>query len=119
MTVHELGLGPGLQIDYAVFRRARGRVDQRRARSTRSRAAAARWPTTTRTKPRSPVSPAQVSSLLFTDFSQLLSLGEQTGLTSGARMRELLPDLAKIRAIGLSSTSGESDTTTELPLEIP
>ena len=68
---------------------------------------------------RSRASRAQLSSVLFTDFSQLLSLGEQTGLTSGARMRELLPDLAKVRAIGLSSTSGESDTTTELHLEIP
>ena len=63
--------------------------------------------------------PDQLSSVLFADFSQLLSLGEQTGLTSGARVRELLPDLAKVRAIGLSSTSGESDTTTELRLEIP
>jgi len=63
--------------------------------------------------------PDLLSSVLFTDFSQLLSLGEQTGLTSGARVRELLPDLAKVRAIGLSSTSGESDTTTELRLEIP
>jgi len=63
--------------------------------------------------------PELLSSVLFTDFSQLLSLGEQTGLTSGARVRELLPDLAKVRAIGLSSTSGESDTTTELRLEIP
>jgi hypothetical protein len=63
--------------------------------------------------------PDRLSSVLFTDFSQLLSLGEQTGLTSGARMRELLPDLTKVRAIGLSSTSGEHDTTTELRLEIP
>ena len=63
--------------------------------------------------------PGRVSSVLFADFSQLLSLGEQTGLTSGARMRALLPDLAKVRAIGLSSTGGESDTTTELHLEIP
>jgi len=63
--------------------------------------------------------PDELTSVLFTDFSQLLSLGEQTGLTSGARVRELLPDLAKVRAIGLSSTNGESDTTTELRLEIP
>ena len=60
-----------------------------------------------------------MSSILFTDFNQLLSLGEQTGLTSGTRLRELLPDLEKIRAIGLSSTSADSDTTTELRLEIP
>ena len=63
--------------------------------------------------------PGKVSSVLFSDFSQLLGLGEQIGLTSGTRVRELLPDLTKVRAIGLSSTSGESDTTTELRLEIP
>ena len=50
---------------------------------------------------------------------QLLRLGEQTGLTSGTRIRELLPDLAKIRTIGLSSANGGGDTTTELRLEIP
>ena len=63
--------------------------------------------------------PAKASSVLFSEFSQLLGLGEQIGLTSGTRVRELLPDLTKVRAIGLSSTSGESDTTTELRLEIP
>jgi hypothetical protein len=30
----------------------------------------------------------------------------------------LLPDLSKLRAIGLSSSSGERDTTTELSLKI-
>jgi hypothetical protein len=59
-----------------------------------------------------------VTSLLFLDFSQLLSLGEQTGLTRSGRFRELGPDLAKVRAIGLSSTSGEADTTVELLLQI-
>jgi len=49
--------------------------------------------------------PEQVSSLLFGDVNRLLALGEQTGLTSGARTRELLPDLSRIRAIGVSSTS--------------
>ena len=63
--------------------------------------------------------PGKVSSVLFSDFSQLLGLGEQIGLTSGTRVRELLPDLTKVRPIGLSSMSGESDTTTELRLEIP
>jgi hypothetical protein len=63
--------------------------------------------------------PEQVSSVLFTDVSQLLSLGEQTGLASSTRLRALLEDLAKVRTIGLSSISGASDTTTELRLEIP
>jgi hypothetical protein len=60
-----------------------------------------------------------VTSLLFFDFSQLLSLGEQTGLIRGATLTALQPDLQKFRAIGLSSTSGESDTTAELFIDIP
>ncbi len=118
VTVHELGLGPGLQIDYAVFNglvvvstsvRA---IDQVASRS-RSLAVDNAYKTVLADQP------GQVSSLLFVDFSQLLNLGEQTGLTSGTRTRALLPDLVKVRAIGLSSTGGKSDTTTELHVEIP
>lgn len=118
VTVHELGLGPGLQLDYTVWNglvvvstsvraieqvlsRGRSLADENAYRTVLSDR------------------PAQLSSVLFTDFSQLLSLGEQIGLTSGTRVRELLPDLTKVHSIGLSSTSGESDTTTELRLEIP
>jgi hypothetical protein len=60
-----------------------------------------------------------VTSLLFLELSQLLSLGERTGLTRSASLRRLEPDLARIRAIGLTSTSGEADTTAELSLQIP
>ena len=63
--------------------------------------------------------PKQLSALVFGDVSRLLAFGEQTGLTSGTRTRELMPDLSRIRAIGVSSTSRETDTTTELSLEIP
>ena len=118
VTVHELGLGPGLQIDYAVsgglvvVSTSVRAIDQVVSRS-RALADDNAYKTVLASQP------GQLSSVLFADFSQLLSLGEQTGLTSGARMRELLPDLSKIRAIGLSSTSGESDTTTELHVEIP
>jgi Protein of unknown function (DUF3352) len=116
-TVHELGLGPGLQLDYAVFDamvvvstsvRAIDGVAQRAGAlasdATYKAALADR--------------PDRVTSLVFGDVSRLLALGEQTGLTSGARTRALLGDLSKVRALGLSSTSGERDTTTELSLEI-
>jgi hypothetical protein len=63
--------------------------------------------------------PQRVTSLLFLDFTQLLSLGEQTGLARSARLRALRADLDKIRAIGLDSTSGEADSTAELYLQIP
>jgi len=118
VTVHELGLGPGLQIDYAVFdglvvvSTSVAAIDQVASRS-HSLADEQAYKTALSRRP------DQLSSVLFTDFSQLLSLGEQTGLTSGPRVRELLPDLEKVRAVGLSSTSGESDTTTELRLDIP
>jgi hypothetical protein len=61
----------------------------------------------------------RLTSLLFLDVSQLLSLGEQTGLTRSAWYQALRPDLHKVRAIGLSSTSGEADSTAELFLQIP
>jgi hypothetical protein len=63
--------------------------------------------------------PQEVTSLLFLDFTQLLSLGEQTGLIRGARYRQLRPDLNKVGTIGLSSTSGEADSTAELSVQIP
>jgi hypothetical protein len=41
------------------------------------------------------------------------------GLTHGARFRALAPDLERIRAVGMDSTSEEADTTAELFLQIP
>jgi Protein of unknown function (DUF3352) len=116
-TVHEVGIGPGLQLDYAVFNglvvvstslSAIDGVAQRSHALASDRAYRATLPD----------QPPQLSSLVFGDVGQLLQLGEQTGLTSGAGPRALLPDLSKVRAIGLSSTSGDRDTTTELSLEI-
>jgi hypothetical protein len=116
-TVHEVGLGPGLQLDYAVFNglvvvstslSAIEGVSQR----SHALAADAAYRATL------PDQPSRLSSLVFGDVSQLLQLGEQTGLTSRAGTRAVLPDLSKIRAIGVSSTSGDRDTTTELSLEI-
>jgi hypothetical protein len=118
VTVHELGLGPGLQVDYAVFdglaviSTSVAAIDAVAARR-HSLAQDAAYRATLSDQPQ------RASSLLFLDFPRLLKLGEQTGLTSGARIGALLPDLSKVRAIGLSSTSGDTDTTTELSLEIP
>ena len=117
-TVHEVQLGPGLQLDYAVtgglviVSTSVAAIDGV-ARRSRSLAGDAAYKATL------PDQPKRLTSLVFLDLSRLLQLAEQTGLTSGARTRELLPDLSKIRAIGLSSTSRQRDTTTELNLEIP
>jgi|SRR5579884_487195 len=117
VTAHQLQLAPGLQIDYAVFRglvvistsvQAIGAV----ARHTGSLADDPRFAATLGARP------SRVSSLVFLDFSQLLSLAEQTGLAQSGRIAALRPDLARIRAIGIASTSGEADTTAELILQI-
>ncbi len=116
-TVHEVQLGPGLQVDYGVFdglavvSTSLQAIDAVAQRSHALSDEAAYHAV-------APAGSGQVSSLLFGDFTNLLGLGAQTGLTSGTRTRELLPDLSKVRAIGLSSASGENDTTTEMTFEI-
>jgi hypothetical protein len=117
VQVTQVSLAPGLQVDYAVSGgllmistsvQAIGEI-VRRDRSLASdpgyRAALGG-------------SPGQVTSLLYVDFNQLLSLGEQTGLVHSSTYQAISGDLAKIRAVGVSSTRGESDSTAELFLQI-
>jgi hypothetical protein len=117
VTAHQLALNPGLQLDYAVFRHL-----VVISTSLQGIAAVAEHHGSLASDPayraELGTSPRSVTSLLFLDFSQLLNLGEQTGLTGRGRIRALLPDLQKIRAIGLSSTSGEAASTSELSLRI-
>ncbi len=118
ITVHQLTLAPGLEFDYAV---ANGLV----ILSTRANAAAkvATYAKLLVDDPRFKQtfssSPDRVTSLLFLDFSQLLSLGEQTGLERSKTYTKLRADLLRIRTVGLESTSGEDDSTSELFLHIP
>jgi hypothetical protein len=60
-----------------------------------------------------------VSSLLFLDFTQLLRLGEQTGLRDNRDYLAVAPDLERIRAVGVSSTAEEGASTSEIHLLIP
>ncbi|MBV9465992.1 MAG: DUF3352 domain-containing protein [Solirubrobacterales bacterium] len=117
VTAHQLSLTTGLQVDYAVFH---GLVVI--STSLQGIAAVAEHARTLGQDPGYTATlgnrPDRVSSLLFLDFSQLLRLAERTGLTSGARYRALQPDLDEIRAVGLTSTSGEADSTAELTLQI-
>lgn len=63
--------------------------------------------------------PDEVASLVFLDFSQLLRLGEQTGLGDERSDQAVMADLERVRAVG-GSTSGAGDlTTAELVLSIP
>ena len=116
-TIDEVQLGTGLQVNYGVFNglavvstsiQAIDEVAQRSHALVDDASYRAVLPNGT----------GPVSSLLFGDFTRLLSLAEQTGLMGGATTHELLPDLSKVSTIGMSSTSGKRDTTTELTLEI-
>jgi hypothetical protein len=118
ITAHQLSLASGLELEYAVFR---GLVVI--STSLSGIAAVASHTHTLADDPAYKAtlagSPSKVTSLLFLNFSQLLSLTEQTGLISSARFDALRTDLQKIGAIGLSSTSGETHSTAELSLQIP
>jgi hypothetical protein len=63
--------------------------------------------------------PDEVTSLGFLDFSQLLELGEQTGLNDSRAYLAARDDLQKIHAVGVSSYGGEGETTAEILLSIP
>jgi hypothetical protein len=116
-TIYEVQLGAGLQVDYGVFDglavvstslQAIDDVAQRSHALGEESAYRAVLPSGS----------GRVSSVVFGDFTRLLSLAEQTGLLSGTRTHELLPDLSKIGPLGMTSTSGKRDTTTELTVEI-
>ncbi len=63
--------------------------------------------------------PDRVGTLGFLDFSQLLELGEQTGLNDSRAYLRVRDDLRKITAIGVSSSSGEGESTAEILVSIP
>jgi hypothetical protein len=62
---------------------------------------------------------APVTSVLFLDFSQLLTLAEQTGLNDSRSYLAVKNDLRKLQAVGVSSTGAGEDTTSEIRFQIP
>jgi hypothetical protein len=60
----------------------------------------------------------QVTSLGFLDFTQLLELGEQTGLNDSRAYLAARDDLRRITAVGVSSHATEGETTAEILLSI-
>jgi Protein of unknown function (DUF3352) len=63
--------------------------------------------------------PKKVTSLVFLDFSQLLALGERTGLSDSRSYLAVREDLRKVKAVGAAATGGPSESTTELFIQIP
>jgi hypothetical protein len=63
--------------------------------------------------------PSRVSSLLFLDFTELLRLGEQTGLGDSRAYQSVREDLQKVRAVGAWSSGAGDESTAEINLSIP
>lgn len=59
-----------------------------------------------------------VTSVVFLDFSQLLKLGEQTGLNDSRAFLAVRGDLERVRSVGASSTGTGEDTTSEIRFQI-
>jgi hypothetical protein len=60
-----------------------------------------------------------VTSVVFLDFSQLLTLAEQTGLNDSRAYLAVKNDLRRLQAVGVSSTGAGEDTTSEIRFQIP
>ena len=117
VTAHELSLGTGVRLDYALFH---GLLVISTSLDGIGAVAKHVGSLTTEAGYRTAVSnrPRRVTSLLFLDFSKLLDLAERTEVLRGARFRALSPDIRRISAAGLYSTRGEADSTAELTFEI-
>ena len=63
--------------------------------------------------------PDETEALAFVDLTELLALGEQTGLTGVPGFAALRDDLRRIRSAGAVVRREEPDTTAELFFEIP
>ncbi len=112
-----LDLAPGVQINYAVFdgklvistNLAGVRAVKRADGSLTDNGA---YQATLGHRPK------RVTSLVFLDFSQLLGLGERTGLNASRNYLAARNDLRRIRALGASTSGGGTESTTELRLQI-
>ncbi|MDX6651161.1 MAG: hypothetical protein QOJ97_3112, partial [Solirubrobacteraceae bacterium] len=60
-----------------------------------------------------------VTSLVFLDFSQLLRLGERTGLNDSRSYLAIREDLNKVKAVGAAASGGDTESNTELLIQIP
>jgi hypothetical protein len=118
VTAHQLALADGLQVDYSVFdgllvisTGLKGLAAVAERGHTLARDPSFKFALANR--------PKRVTSLVYLDFGRLLTLGEQTGLTTSSRFEALRADLQKIAAIGLSSTRSAGQSSAQLSIRIP
>ena len=118
VTVHQIQLTVGLQINYAVFH---GLVVISTAQSGIAVIAAQQNRLASDPNYAAVLAshPSQVSSLVYANLGALLGLSSAARSTSTTSLlARLAPDLAKLGAAGLTSARTGSDSTTELNLQV-
>ena len=118
VTVHQIQLTAGLQLNYAVLH---GLVVISTAQSGIAVIAAQQNRLASDPNYSAVLGshPAQVSSLVYANLGSLLGLSTVARSTSTTSLlARLAPDLAKLGAVGLSSTRTGSDATSELNVQI-
>jgi hypothetical protein len=117
VTAHQLALATGLQLDYAVFR---GLVVI--STSLQGIEAVAQQTHTLSSDPSFRATlgnrPKLVTAMVYSNLGQLLTLGGLTGVTQSSTLTKLRPDLAKLQALGLTTTRGAGDSSAQLSLAI-
>jgi hypothetical protein len=118
VSVRELPLPNGLVFAYAVTHKqlvisSSADAIAEQARRNGSLAGRAEFAASVADRPKA------ATSVLFLDFSQLLQLGEQTGLGESPTYSRIRNDLALVRSVGERSWGGEGDTNAELSFLIP
>jgi hypothetical protein len=118
VAVHQLSLAPGFGLDYAV---AHGLVVISTGTSAIASvfAAGRRLDQAPSIPAVLPEAPGRVTSLVFVDLTQLLRLGERSGLIGSQGQATTWSAAEGLRAVSLASWRGAYDTTTELQLQIP
>ncbi|HEX3830804.1 MAG TPA: DUF3352 domain-containing protein [Solirubrobacteraceae bacterium] len=117
VTVHQLALSAGLQLDYAVFR---GLVVISTGMQGISAVAQPTGGTLSRAAPYRAVlggHPSRVTALVYADLGKLVSAGAATGLTS--TLSAITDDLTGVGAVGLTSVRGTTDSTSQLSIQVP
>lgn len=117
VTVHQLALSAGLQLDYAVFR---GLVVISTGMQGISAVAQHSGGTLSGAAPYRAVlggHPARVTALVYADLGKLVSAGVSTGPTS--TLSAITDDLKRVGAVGLSPVRGASDSTAQLTIQVP
>jgi hypothetical protein len=118
MIIHQLQLGPGLQVNYTIYGHLVGVSTS--VSALRSLAGGGgTLGATAGYKIAVGNSDFAAGSLVFLDLKVLIRLGEQTGLLRGPGFARLAPDLDRISVIGLRARSGKTESTSELYLHIP